>query len=132
LEEYLPCSVTVGTVKGYAPGLKKWIDYLDTLDQRVHPGLYMDKLPDDSSCGKRLVLFMVYLYREKDLRDEQIKRVIASMSFQFEVTGRPTRCFKLDIVLRGRKAGVRNKVEARALDEKHTTSMSLQICIEMV
>jgi hypothetical protein len=75
---------------------------------------------------------MVYLYREKDLRDEQIKRVIASMSFQFEVMGRPTRNFKLDIVLRGRKAGVRNKVEARALDEKHTTSMSLQICIEMV
>lgn len=132
LERYLPLSVTEGTAKGYAPGFKRWLAYLNTLDQKVHPGVYMEELPDELSRGKRLVLFMAYLFHEEGLRDEQIKKALTALSYQFGITGRSTTCFKLDIVLRGRRAGVRSNEEARALDVKRTKSMSLPICIEMV
>ena len=69
LKQFLSRSVTVSTAQGYLSGIKKWKEYLTSLVNNF-PGYYLENIKDDHDKGKRVVLFMTYLYlsfgRSKD------------------------------------------------------------------
>lgn len=129
---FLPNSVTLGTADNYSAAFKKWNEYLGSLSGHLKSDLYLEKVPDDYERSKRVVLFMVYLYTEKGLRDEQINRAVTGVAFQFSVAGLPTDFFRSEIVSRARKAGVRSTTEARALEVKRLASVKLPVFLELV
>ena len=82
--------MTIGTAKSCQGGIKKWKEYLNTLDEEHHPGEYLERLEESHEKSQRIVLFMAYLYMTEGDRDEQIKKAITSVAFMFEIKGMNT------------------------------------------
>lgn len=132
IKKYLPNSVTLGTAAGYGSGFKKWLEYVGSLSGESITDIFLEKVGHDYERAKRVVLFMAYLYEEKGLREEQINKAITCMAYQFSVAGAPTGFFTSAIISRGRKAGVRNTAEARALEEKRMEAVKLPVFLDLV
>ena len=93
-------SVTTGTALSYEPGIKRWKEYLTTLEESNYPGEYLEKVDGSQMKAQRVVLFMAYLYMHEGMRDEQIRRAVSSVAFMFESAGTESEFFKLAIVSR--------------------------------
>jgi hypothetical protein len=72
----------------------------------------LENIAGDHEKGKRVVLFMAYLYLSFGLREEQIKRLLTGITYFFEIEGKPTGFFALAVVLRGRASVGRTIPEA--------------------
>ena len=107
------------TAQGYLSGIKKWREYLETLDSNF-PGYYLEYIKDDDDKGQRVVLHMVYLYLNFGLREEQIKRLVTGITYLFETEGVPCEFFKLAVVSRGRAAVSRTVPEAREYEKERS------------
>ena len=131
LKQFLSRSVTVSTAQGYLSGIKKWKEYLISLVNNF-PGYYLENVKDDHDKGKRVVLYMAYLYLSFGLREEQIKRLVTGIVFYFDIEGIPTAFFALAIVSRGRAAVGRTIPEARVFEEERAKRAILPVCLDIV
>ena len=131
LKQFLSRSVTVSTAQGYLSGIKKWKEYLRSL-VNIFPGYYLENIKDDHDKGKRVVLYMAYLYLSFGLREEQIKRLVTGIVFYFDIVGIPTAFFALAIVSRGRAAVGRTIPEARVFEEERAKRAILPVCLDIV
>lgn len=132
LTEFLSNSVTAGTARSYNAGIKTWTEYLGTLDSNSHPGEYLERVEDQNGKAQRVVLFMAYLYMNEGLRDEQIKRIITSLTYTLEVKGMDASFMHLALVSRGRAATSRSSEECRVYEEKRKDNVILPVCLDIV
>lgn len=121
----------MSTAQGYLSGIKKWREYLETLDSNF-PGYYLEHIKDDNDKGRRVVLYMAYLYLNFGLREEQIKRLVTGITYLFEIEGVPSEFFKLAVVSRGRAAASRTVPEAREYEEERSKKAILPVCLDIV
>jgi hypothetical protein len=131
LKKFLLQSVTMSTAQSYISGINKWKEYLTSLGKKF-PGYYLEKIQNDQDKGKRVVLYMAYLYLNFGLRDEQIKRLVTGVTFYFEIEGRSTSFFALAIVSRGRTAIGRTIPESRDYEEQRSKRAILPVCLDIV
>jgi hypothetical protein len=61
----------MSTAQSYLSGIKKWREYLETLENNF-PGYFLERINNDNDKGQRIVLYMAYLYLNFGLREEQI------------------------------------------------------------
>ena len=132
MKEFLKQSVTVGTEKGYASGIKKWKEYLNTLTSDFHPGEYLEALEDDEKKAKRVVLYMAHLYLNMGWRGEQVRKAITCLTYHFEVAGLSSAFLRLAIVSRGKSAAGRSTEEARMKEEEKAAHSILPVCMDVV
>jgi hypothetical protein len=132
INKFLSRSVTVGTARGYMLGIRRWKEYLAFLGKDSNPGQFMEKIKEQHEKAKRMVLFMAYLYMNNGMRDEQIKRVVTSIAYMFEVEGKDASFFDNAIVSRGRKASLRSIEECSAHEIIRAENTILPICLDIV
>lgn len=132
MTKYLKQSVTVETTLSYQPGIKKWQEYLSSLEDDNQPGQYLDNVGDQHGKAERVVLFMAYLYMHEGLRDEQIKKAVTSVTFMFESAGYDSSFINLAIVSRGRKASARSNEECTEKDKERADRVILPVCLDIV
>lgn len=132
IKKFLSRSVTVGTAQGYMLGIRKWEEYLTFLGTDNNPGQFMEKIIGQHEKAKRVVLFMAYLYMNNGMRDEQIKKVVTSVAYLFEVEGKDATFFGNAIVSRGRKASVRSAEECSVHENIRAENTILPICLDIV
>jgi hypothetical protein len=132
LTKFLSNSVAAGTAQSYKIGTDKWMEYLSTLDKASHPGEYLERVESQNGKAQRVVLFMAYLYMNVGLRDEQIKRVVTSLTYMLEVKGMDASFMQLALVSRGRAATSRSSDECRAYEEKRGEKAILPVCLDIV
>jgi hypothetical protein len=92
----------------------------------------LENIAGDHEKGKRVVLFMAYLYLSFGLREEQIKRLVTGITYFFEIEGKPTGFFALAVVLRGRASVGRTIPEARIFEEQRSKRAILPVCLDIV
>ena len=132
IKEFLKRSVTVGTEKGYASGIKKWKDYLKTLPSDFHPGEYLETLEDEEKKAKRVVLYMAHLHLNLGWRGKQDRKAVTCLTFHFEVAGLSSAFLRLAIVSRGKSAAGRSTEEARMKEEGRAAHSILPVCMDVV
>ena len=132
IKEFLKRSVTVGTEKGYASGIKKWKEYLQTLPSEFHPGDYLEALDNDERKSKRVVLYMAHLYLNVGWRGEQVRKAVTCLTYHFEIAGLSSTFLRLAIVSRGKSAAGRNTEEARSREEEKAAHSILPVCMDVI
>jgi hypothetical protein len=131
LRQFLSKSVTASTAQGYLTGVKKWKEYLSSLGTNF-PGYYLENITNDHEKGKRVVLYMAYLYLSFGLREDQIKRLVTGIKYFFDIEGISTGFFALAVVSRGRAAIGRTIPEARIFEEERSKRAILPVCLDIV
>ena len=121
----------MATAQGYLSGVNKWKEYLTSLVGNF-PGYYLQNIKNDHDTGRRVVLYMAYLYLSFGLREEQIKRLVTGIIYYFDIEGMPTGFFALAIVSRGRAAVGRTIPEARVFEEERSKRAILPVCLDIV
>lgn len=132
IKKFLSRSVTTGTAHGYMLGVRKWHEYLAFLGTESDPGQFMEKISGQHEKAKRIVLFMAYLYMNNGMRDEQIKKVVTSIAYMFEIEGKDASFFDSAIISRGRKASIRSIEECSAHENTRAANTILPICLDIV
>jgi hypothetical protein len=74
-------------------GIRRWKEYLAFLGKDSNPGQFMEKIKVQHEKAKRVLLFMAYFCMNNGMRDEQIKRVVTSIAYMFEVEGKDASFF---------------------------------------
>ena len=121
----------MSTAQSYLSGIKKWREYLETLESNF-PGYFLERINNDNDKGQRIVLYMAYLYLNFGLREEQIKRLVTGITYLFDIEGVSSEYFKLAVVSRGRTAVVRTILEARDFEEQRSKKAILPVCLDIV
>ena len=121
----------MSTAQSYLSGIKKWREYLETLESNF-PGYFLERINNDNDKGQRIVLYMAYLYLNFGLREEQIKRLVTGITYLFDIEGVSTEFFKLAVVSRGRAAVGRTVPEARDFEEQRSKRAILPVCLDIV
>ena len=126
-------SVTGGTKEGYEGEVRKWKEFLLTIDEWRRPDEYLRGVESGEEKSKWVILFVAYLYTIIGVRgSKEVGRIISALRFQWNVQGLETGFFDSSVLTAAKRGARRTPDEARTEGERVEEMRILPICLEIV
>ena len=126
-------SVTVSSGKGYDRQWRRWVEFLETVEEPQRPHLYLQDVGSEEDRAKWVVLFIADLMERHGVRGSKaVGNILAGLKFQWKEKGLTCEFLDSEVVKQAKNGTRLTTSEIRRAAERDEETRLIPVFVEML